>query len=68
MVICGRGGVVVIDDEALEIESIRNPELQSLANDAVQRLVNAAKDGRMDQMVEAMNDYAAIRRQEATTH
>lgn len=68
MVICGRGGVVVIDDEALEVESIQDSELRIQANDAVQRLVNAAKEGRMDQMVEAMGDYAAIRRQEATTH
>lgn len=68
MVICGHGGVVVIDDAVLEVESIQDLELRQQANDAVQRLVDAARDGRMDRMVEAMGDYAAIRRQEATTH
>jgi len=68
LVICGHGGVVVIDDEAIEVESIQDSELRMQANEAVQRLVDAAKYGRVDQMIEAMNDYAAIRRREATTH
>lgn len=68
MVICGHGGVVVIDDAVMEVESIRDSELRQQANAAVQRLVDAAREGRMDQMVEALNDYTAIRRQEGTTH
>lgn len=68
MVICGHGGVVVIDDAVMEVESIQDLDLRHQANAAVQRLVDAARDGRMDHMIEALNDYTAIRRQEATTH